>query len=328
VIVRTFTKPREPPRPPRTDSRERVSPDCDPGCLPSDENLCPATSFRTPGSGPFRLRGFATAAPVIDAVDPPVCPLRSLPGSLVPVHAPACHRDRVSLNLSVVRRLLQPMSTREHTLRAVAPRTRVRLSPRYSLAPTDASCVGPLHALPRGKPASRALHAPAFARCVPLAWTRQSARAEALERRLERALLTRSCVPSSLHSGHPSHRFDSSSGLENLGTRRTGRDPSWMQPRERLHRRESRGAFCRAGILTRAEDCSSVRAWTVPPSLDLRGGVARGDTRLCCPLEAPSSDEDGASIGLDPLYQGSRSPGGTTSRSARHGYLRPNQLAG
>jgi len=31
------------------------------------------------------------------------------------LHAPVCHRDRVSLNLSVVRRLLQPMSTRGHT---------------------------------------------------------------------------------------------------------------------------------------------------------------------------------------------------------------------
>jgi len=36
--------------------------------------------------------------------------------SLVPVHAPVCQRDRVSLNLGVVRRLLQPMSTRGHTL--------------------------------------------------------------------------------------------------------------------------------------------------------------------------------------------------------------------
>lgn len=81
--------------------------------------------------------------------------------------------------------------------RAVCPRTRVRLSPRYPLAPTDASCVGPSAALPRGGPASRALHAPAFARCVPLAWTGQSARAEALERRSMRALLTKSRVPSS-----------------------------------------------------------------------------------------------------------------------------------
>jgi len=45
-----------------------------------------------------------------------------------------------------------------------------------------------------------------------------------------------------------------------------------------------------------------------------------GGTRaFVCPLGAPSSDEESASNGLDPLNQGSRSPGGTTSRSARHG---------
>jgi len=137
-----------------------------------------------------------------------------------------------------------------------------------------------------GGPASRALHTPAFARCVPLAWTRQSARAEALERRSMRALLTKSRVPSSLRPGHPGHRFDLSPGLENLGTPRTGQDPSWMQPRERPHRREGRGAFCRAGILTRAEDCSSVRAWTAPPSRGLRGGFARGDARLLLPARS------------------------------------------
>jgi len=212
--------------------------------------------------------------------------------------------------------------------RAVCPRTRVRLSPRYSLAPTDASCVGPSAALPRGGPASRALRAPAFARCAPLAWTGQFARAEALERRSMRALLTKSRVPSSLRSGHPGHRFELSPGLENLGTARTGRDPSWMQPRERPHRRESRGAFCRAGILTRAEDCSSVRAWTAPPSRGLRGGFARGDARLCFPLEAPSSDEDSASCGLDPPNQGEPKPrwNDESQRPSRH--LRPNQLAG
>lgn len=100
----------------------------------------------------------------------------------------------------------------------------------------------------------------------------------------KRALLTMSRESSSLRSGHPGHRLDFPPGLENLGMDRAGRDPSWMQPRERLHRREDRGAFCRAGILTRAEDCSSVRAWTAPPSRGLRGGFAREDARLCLPL--------------------------------------------
>jgi len=54
-----------------------------------------------------------------------------------------------------------------------------------------------------------------------------------------------------------------------------------------------------------------------------------GRTRaFFCPLEALSPDEDSASNGLDPLNQGERSPGGTTSRSARHGIYDRNQLAG
>lgn len=71
-----------------------------------------------------------------------------------------------------------------------------------------------------------------------------------------------------------------------------------------------------------------MRAWTAPPSLDLRRGVARGDARLFYPLEAPSSDEDGASRGLDPLNQGEPKPrwNDESQRPSRH--LRPNQLAG
>jgi hypothetical protein len=207
--------------------------------------------------------------------------------SLVPVHAPVCQRDRVSLNLGVVRRLLQPMSTRGHTQSScLSSHASGAFTPL--LAGTNRCQLRwPFRRVAAwGGPASRALHTPAFARCVPLAWTRQSARAEALERRSMRALLTKSRVPSSLRPGHPGHRFDLSPGLENLGTPRTGQDPSWMQPRERPHRREGRGAFCRAGILTRAEDCSSVRAWTAPPSRGLRGGFARGDARLLLPTRS------------------------------------------
>ena len=203
--------------------------------------------------------------------------------SLVPVLTPVCHRDRVSLDLGVVRRLLQPMSTRGHTLSSCRPSHASEAFAPLLAGTNRCQLRWPLHTLPCGEPASRALHTPAFARCAPLAWTRQSARAEALERRSMRALLTKSRVPSSLRPGHPGHRLDLPPGLENLGTPRTGQDPSWMQPRERLHRRESRGAFRRAGTLTRAEDCSSVRAWTAPPSRGLRGGFARGDARLLSP---------------------------------------------
>jgi hypothetical protein len=54
-----------------------------------------------------------------------------------------------------------------------------------------------------------------------------------------------------------------------------------MPPREGRHRREDRGAFCRAETLTRAEDCSFVRARIAAPSRRLRGGIARGLARLC-----------------------------------------------
>jgi hypothetical protein len=53
-----------------------------------------------------------------------------------------------------------------------------------------------------------------------------------------------------------------------------------MPPREGKHRRKDQGAFCRAGTLTRAEDGSSVRAWTAVPSRRLRRGIARGLAHL------------------------------------------------
>jgi hypothetical protein len=184
------------------------------------------------------------------------------------------------LNLDVVRRLLQPNTTREHTRRAIDPRTRVGLSPRYSPAPTDASCVGrrrcvaaPWACEPR--PARAGLH-----RRVPLARTKQvtgrNTRAKA-----SRALLTMSRVPSSWCPGHPGRRFDSSSGLDDPALPRPGLDPPRMRPREGPHRRKVRGAFGCDGTLTRARDCSLVRAWTAAPSRRLVGGFAREHTRLC-----------------------------------------------
>ncbi len=310
---------------PRVNEKTR---DRDPECLPSRESLCPATFFRTPGSGLSRLRGLAAAVPVVDALVTPVSLLAEIFVSLVPVHAPVCQRDHVSLNLSVVRRLLQPMSTRGHTLSSclsshasgaftplLAGTNRCQL--RWPFRRVAAWGAGEPRSAP---PGSRA----GCSTCVDEA----VARAEALERRPLRALLTKSRVPSSLRPGHPGHRLDLSPGLENLGIHRAGRDPSWMQPRERPHRREDRGAFCRDGTLTRAEDCSSVRAWTAPPSRGLRGGFARGDARLCCPLKAPSPDEESASCGLDPSNQGEPKPrwNDESQRPSRH--LRPNQLAG
>jgi hypothetical protein len=76
-------------------------------------------------------------------------PFRALVGQ-APVRAFRCHRVRASLSLGAACRLLQPETTREHTLRAFDPRTRVELSPRYSPAPTDAGCVGPRYVAASG----------------------------------------------------------------------------------------------------------------------------------------------------------------------------------
>jgi len=186
------------------------------------------------------------------------------------------------LNLDVVRRLLQPNTTREHTRRAIDPRTRVELSPRYSPAPTDASCVG-------------------RCRCVAAPWaceprparagfrTSRSACAEGAghgpehSSEGERALLTMSRVPSSWCSGHPGRRLDSSPGLDDPTLLRSGLDPPRMRPREGPHRRKDRGAFDCDGTLTRPGDCSLVRAWTAAPSRRLVGGFAREHARLLLP---------------------------------------------
>jgi hypothetical protein len=175
----------------------------DPGHLPSDEDLCPATPSRAPGSGLSRCerlghrcsgrRHLFTSRRTLS--DPPV--------GQAPVHAPRCQREsrfseprcRSSISATC-------FATRGHTLRAIDPRTRVELSLRCSPAPTDAGCVGLRDALPHRGPASHDLHATACARCVPLAWTRQvagrSARAKASRALLDeiaRALLVAPRAP-------------------------------------------------------------------------------------------------------------------------------------
>jgi hypothetical protein len=63
--------PWKPPRLPSTRSRERCGRTSNPRCLPSSETPCPATPSRAPGSGLSRVRGLATATPVLDAFAPP-----------------------------------------------------------------------------------------------------------------------------------------------------------------------------------------------------------------------------------------------------------------
>jgi hypothetical protein len=141
--------PWEPPRPPSTRSRERASRMSDPRCLPSSKNLCPATLSRASGSGVSRLRGLATAIPVLDAFSPPG-DLAELSEAGSPSTRPAANGSHASLDLGAACRLLQPETTRGHTQRAFNPRTRVGLSPRYSPAPTDAGCVGPRYVAASG----------------------------------------------------------------------------------------------------------------------------------------------------------------------------------
>jgi len=130
------------PRSPSPRPHDRGTLTSDPGCLPSDEDPCPAVPFRTPGSGLSRLRGLATAMPILDAFHPPY-PF-GIRTSQTPVHAPPLPAETALLwAYDVARRLLQPETTRGHTRRATDPRTRAELSHRCSPAPTDAGCVDP-----------------------------------------------------------------------------------------------------------------------------------------------------------------------------------------
>jgi len=167
----------------------------DPRCLPSNKDLRPATPFRAPGSGHSRRCGLATASPVLYVFSPARHP-RGCSNELGPrSRAPCQGLTRLSWALDAACRLLQPVTTHGHTLRATDPRTRAELSPRCSPAPTDAGCVGP-----RCVAASRTSE-PRSARNglhhrVPLAWTSRTAgrsagvkASRALFERCARALL-------------------------------------------------------------------------------------------------------------------------------------------
>jgi hypothetical protein len=139
----------KPPRPSSARSRERASWTNDPRCLPSSKNLCPATPFRASGSGLHRGRGLATATPDLDTFSPP----RDLADSRRPgprPRAPLPTGDTLLWASVSLADFCNRKTTREHTLRAFNPRTRVGLSPRYSPAPTDAGCVGPRYVAASG----------------------------------------------------------------------------------------------------------------------------------------------------------------------------------
>jgi hypothetical protein len=176
--------PEEPPRPPSTLPRERGGCSDDPGHLPSDELLCPATPSRAPGSG---LPGSAAWPPRFSGCRHLFTSLWILADTTdgqAPVHVPRCqresrfsgprHRSPTSATCFCDARA-HPTSLRSsHASGAFAPllagtnRCRLRWPPRCVAAPW--AC--------EPRPARLGFH-----RCVPLAWTRQivgrSARAKA-----------------------------------------------------------------------------------------------------------------------------------------------------
>jgi hypothetical protein len=278
------------PRPFPARPRDRCGPENDPGCLPSCKLRCPATPSRAPGSGLPRGHGLATVIPAIAASFTTAGPLAGCRRWLrSPSTRPAANGRRASLDPSAACRLLQPETTRGHTLRALVPRTRVGLSPRYSPAPTDAGCVGRTTALPRRGPASRYPPHEGFHHRAPLA--RESRlRAGALERRRAARSWTISRVPFSWRSGHPGHRLGSDAkpgGLRpspfrprpssDASPRREtpSRRPGCLLPREY--------SYATGGWLLRARP--SRRPFTPPPWRHCSGD----ESRLFSPPTVPSS---------------------------------------
>jgi hypothetical protein len=203
----------------------------------------------------------------------------------------------------------------------------VRLSPRYTPAPTDASCVGRRRCVATPwacePPPTHAGFRTSCSACAEKWVTGRNTRAKA-----SRALLTMSRVPSSWCPGHPGRRFGSSSGLDDPALLRPGLDPPWMRPREGPHRRKDRGAFCCDGTLTRAGDCSLVRAWTAAPSRRLVRGFAREHARLSYrPYRRPLLTRTAPGVRLDSLEQGGSKPLWTYEPQRPSRLLRPNPLA-
>jgi len=180
---------------------------------------------------------------------------------------------------------------------------------------------------PRG-PASRNSRAPACAGGLPLRGRSESRAGKFEQRRTARSLRVRASPPRDFP-----------------GTRVTG--PScprvWktcvhagpaetllgLRPRERAHRRESRGAFHRNEIHTRAKE----RTPPCAPGPRLRHAASveawLGRTRaFWTPFRAPSSDEDSARGGSTRRTDEGRSSVGVVASQRPSRLLRPNQLAG
>jgi len=141
--------PWKPPRPPSARSRERCEP-CERSEMPSVEqeplprNALSSARLRT--SPASRLGHRDSGSRRLFTPASPCGPSRAG----LPSTRPVANGEHASLSLGDACRLLQPVTTRGHTLRAFDPRTRVELSPRYSPAPTDAGCVGPRYVAASG----------------------------------------------------------------------------------------------------------------------------------------------------------------------------------
>jgi hypothetical protein len=187
--------PWEPPRPLSTRSRERASRTSDPRCLPSSKNPCPATPSRTPGSGVPRFRGLATATPVLDTFSPPG-DLAELSEAGPPSTRPAANGRHASLDPGVACRLLQPDTTRGHTLTSVRPSHASGAFAPLLAGTNRCRLRWPVDALPPRWPASRDPYTATCVRRVPLAWTGRIAGRDARAKAIARSW-TNSRVPSS-----------------------------------------------------------------------------------------------------------------------------------
>lgn len=316
----------EPPRSSQARPRERCEPRDDPECLPSVEDLRPATPSRAPGSGLRRPRGLATAVPVVDAFSPARRPL-GLRASQDRVHAPRCLRESRFFEPRRRSPTSATQTTRGHTRRAFDPRTRVGLSPRCSPAPTDAGCVGPT-ARRRAGDLRATTCSRRLARVALHSRGRGRSRAGALERRrAARARKSRACPPRDA-PGTRVTDLDASRGLENRVTDRASLDP----PRMHAPRRATplggsgclpprRNPYASGGLLLRARPDRS--PFTPSPQRHCSG--ARAPLRLLAwrlPLTRKAPE---AARPVEPV--GPKSPrNGGPQRPSR--LLRPNQLAG
>jgi len=236
---------------------ERPAPD-----LPCDAAWPPRARFSTPFHPPER--------PCELPGGPGSRPRAPLPTGVALLGASAPLADFCNLNTTRGHTLSsRPILAREWGFR---PATR-----RHQPMPVASASDG---ASPHRGPASHDPYAPTCVRRVPLARTRRiagrSARAKANRALLDeiaRALLVAPRAP-----GSPARCGVKVGGPSRLVV--PAEISLWTPPREGRRRRRDRGAFCRTGTLTRAEDCSSVRAWTAAPSRRLRRGIARGHARL------------------------------------------------